>query len=69
MVMIGDGATDLEARSQGAVDLFIGSTPFLSFELLIGNGFRYGGVVERPVIVDQADWFVRDIGVLLDALD
>ena len=43
MVMIGDGATDLEARSQGAVDLFIGSTPFLSFELLIGNGLGTEG--------------------------
>eukprot|EP00210_Caulerpa_lentillifera_P009271 g8836.t1 len=53
VVMIGDGATDLEARMQGAVDLFIG----------------YGGVVERQIIKEKSDWFIKDMHVLLHALN
>ena len=37
--MVGDGATDMEARLEGAADLFIG----------------YGGVVERKNIAEKAD--------------
>jgi hypothetical protein len=29
---------------------------------------RYGGVVERPNIAAQADWYIYDIHALLDAL-
>ena len=39
VVMVGDGATDMEARLEGAADLFIG----------------YGGVVERKNIAEKAD--------------
>eukprot|EP00955_Chlamydomonas_euryale_P074036 361921-Chlamydomonas_euryale.AAC.10 len=47
--MIGDGATDLEAvQVTGGADLFIG----------------YGGVVERPAVKAEADWFVTDYSVL-----
>ncbi|GMH41969.1 hypothetical protein BSKO_09888 [Bryopsis sp. KO-2023] len=52
MVMIGDGATDLEAKKEGAVELFIG----------------YGGVAERPSVAKEADWYVYDIQSLIDAL-
>lgn len=45
LVMVGDGATDLEARQTGGADIFIG----------------YGGVVERPSIASKADWYVYDI--------
>mmetsp|Transcript_6379 Transcript_6379/g.19796 ORF Transcript_6379/g.19796 Transcript_6379/m.19796 type:complete len:598 (-) Transcript_6379:3278-5071(-) len=49
VVMIGDGATDLEAvQVTGGADLFIG----------------YGGVVERPAVKAEADWFVTDYSVL-----
>ena len=41
--MIGDGASDLEAK--GAVDLFIG----------------FGGVVERALVRENADVFLRDL--------
>uniref|UniRef100_A0A515EIS9 Glycerol-3-phosphate dehydrogenase [NAD(+)] n=1 Tax=Dunaliella salina TaxID=3046 RepID=A0A515EIS9_DUNSA len=53
VVMIGDGATDMEAvqSSQGA-DLFIG----------------YGGVVERPAVAEAAEWFVYDHDELTRAL-
>lgn len=30
---------------------------------------RFGGVIERPLIAEKADWFVRDIKDLLNALD
>lgn len=45
VVMIGDGITDLEAvQVSGGADLFIG----------------YGGVVSRPTVEAEADWFVTD---------
>lgn len=53
MVMIGDGATDLEARQPGGADLFIG----------------YGGTVARDNVAAAADWFVYDIRKVLDALE
>ncbi|KAK9828777.1 hypothetical protein WJX72_002034 [[Myrmecia] bisecta] len=39
LIMVGDGATDLEARQPGGAEMFIG----------------YGGVVERPNIAAAAD--------------
>lgn len=53
MAMIGDGATDLEARQPGGADLFIG----------------YGGTVARENVAAAADWFVYDITNILDALE
>uniref|UniRef100_A0A383WPI7 phosphoserine phosphatase n=1 Tax=Tetradesmus obliquus TaxID=3088 RepID=A0A383WPI7_TETOB len=52
IVAVGDGATDMEARQPDAANIFIG----------------YGGVVERLNIAAQADWYVYDIHVLLEAL-
>ncbi|KAK9865484.1 hypothetical protein WJX84_011055 [Apatococcus fuscideae] len=52
LVMIGDGATDLEARQPGGADMFIG----------------YGGVTERPKIAAAADWYVRSFLPLTDSL-
>lgn len=51
--MVGDGATDLEARTEaGAAALFIG----------------YGGVVVRKGVAEGADWYVRRIDDLTEAL-
>lgn len=52
LVMVGDGATDLEARQPGGADIFIG----------------YGGVVERPSIAAKADWYMYDIRDLIKSL-
>lgn len=53
MVMMGDGATDLEARQPGGADLFIG----------------YGGVSVREVVAKNADWFLLEFYPLIDALE
>jgi phosphoserine phosphatase len=52
VVMVGDGATDLEARLEGAAELFIG----------------YGGVVERKNIAEKADWYIYNIEDMIKAL-
>jgi glycerol-3-phosphate dehydrogenase (NAD+) len=53
VVMVGDGITDLEAVQQtGGADLFVG----------------YGGVIERSVIKEQADWFITHHDELTSAL-
>ncbi|PNH08421.1 Glycerol-3-phosphate dehydrogenase [NAD(+)], partial [Tetrabaena socialis] len=53
VVMIGDGITDLEAVQQtGGADLFIG----------------FGGVIERPMVAAEAEWFVYDYATLVSAL-
>ena len=52
LLMIGDGATDLEARAPGGADVFIG----------------YGGVAQRPVVMEGADWFVTSFDPLIAAL-
>merc|ERR1712086_851026 len=53
VVMIGDGATDMEARdAEGGADAFIG----------------YGGVRVREKVQQGADWFVLDLNDLLKAL-
>jgi phosphoserine phosphatase len=52
LAMIGDGATDLEARQEGGADIFVG----------------YGGIVAREKVLAQADWAVWDFKELRDAL-
>lgn len=52
IVMVGDGATDMEARLDGAAELFVG----------------FGGVVERKNIAEKADWYIYEIQQMIDAL-
>jgi len=52
MIMIGDGATDLDARTQGPAAAFIG----------------YGGVSVRKKVQEGADWFVYGFKELLAVL-
>jgi len=51
-VMIGDGATDMQAKSLGAANAFIG----------------FGGVVEREKVKEGADWFIYDFEDLVHLL-
>ncbi|XP_073035886.1 phosphoserine phosphatase, chloroplastic-like isoform X1 [Primulina eburnea] len=53
LVMIGDGATDLEARKPGGADLFI----------------CYGGVQLRQTVAAKADWLVFNFKDLINTLD
>lgn len=53
VVMVGDGATDAEARCDGGADIFV----------------CYGGVVLRDNVAAEADWVIMEIQSLLDALD
>lgn len=53
LIMIGDGATDLEARRPGGADLFI----------------CYGGVQLRESVASQADWLVFNFQDLLRSLE
>ncbi|KAL6780966.1 hypothetical protein ACKKBG_A09215 [Auxenochlorella protothecoides x Auxenochlorella symbiontica] len=52
VVMVGDGATDAEAKAPGGADVFVG----------------YGGVVRRPAVEARADWYITDLRDLLAAL-
>jgi phosphoserine phosphatase len=52
MIMFGDGATDMDARTQGPAAAFIG----------------YGGVTVRPKIKAGADWFITSFEEILDVL-
>lgn len=52
VVMVGDGATDAEARCFGGADIFV----------------CYGGVVLRKNVAEVADWVVMEIQALIDAL-
>ncbi|MCO5551031.1 hypothetical protein L7F22_004527 [Adiantum nelumboides] len=52
LVMIGDGATDLEARQPGGADIFI----------------CYGGVQFRANVAAQADWCVLSFRDLIESL-
>jgi len=52
MIMFGDGATDMDARTKGPAAAFIG----------------YGGVTARPKIVEGADWFVYSFKEILNVL-
>ncbi|KAF2589162.1 hypothetical protein F2Q70_00040191 [Brassica cretica] len=53
MVMIGDGATDLEARRPGGADFFI----------------CYAGVQLREAVAEQADWLIFNFEPLINSLD
>ncbi|KAJ6887548.1 phosphoserine phosphatase [Populus alba x Populus x berolinensis] len=53
LVMIGDGATDLEARKPGGADLFI----------------CYGGVQLREAVAVKADWLVFNFADLINSLE
>lgn len=53
LVMVGDGATDLEARRPGAADIFI----------------CYGGVQLRGAVAAQSDWCVLSFKDLIQSLD
>jgi phosphoserine phosphatase len=53
VVMVGDGATDLQAKTPDAATLFIG----------------YGGCVERKIVKEGADYFIKDWNELLNILD
>jgi phosphoserine phosphatase len=50
IVMIGDGATDMQARPPA--DCFIG----------------FGGVTERKVVKEGADWYIYNFQELLDIM-
>lgn len=52
VIMVGDGATDAEAKAPGGADIFIG----------------YGGVVHRRAVEERADWYILDLKDLLAAL-
>lgn len=52
MFMFGDGATDLEARTQGPASVFIG----------------YGGMQVREKVKKGSDWFVKSFSEVLDVL-
>ncbi|CAK7323400.1 unnamed protein product [Dovyalis caffra] len=53
LVMIGDGATDLEARKPGGADLFI----------------CYAGVQLRDAVAAKADWLVFNFADLINSLE
>ncbi|KAJ4824016.1 hypothetical protein Tsubulata_046175 [Turnera subulata] len=53
LVMIGDGATDLEARKPGGADLFI----------------CYAGVQLREAVATNADWLVFSFADLINSLE
>jgi len=52
MIMIGDGATDMDARTEGPAAAFIG----------------FGGVTAREKIKKHADWFIYSFSELLAVL-
>eukprot|EP00892_Ulva_mutabilis_P003243 jgi/Ulvmu1/1291/UM011_0015.1 len=52
VVMVGDGATDKEARQPGGAEIFV----------------CYGGVVFRESVAEGADWVIMDIHTLINAL-
>lgn len=52
VLMMGDGATDLEARQPGGAERFIG----------------YGGVAFRENVAEQADWYMYSFEPLVQAL-
>ena len=53
VVMVGDGATDMQARTPGAADAFIG----------------YGGVAIRDAVRDGACWFVKDFDAMTEIVN
>jgi len=53
VVMVGDGATDAQARVEGAADTFIG----------------FGGVVTRQAVKEKACWFVKDFEAMIEIVE
>jgi phosphoserine phosphatase len=53
VAMVGDGATDAEARCEGGADIFV----------------CYGGVVFRENVAAEADWVVMELQALASALE
>ncbi|RVW85624.1 Phosphoserine phosphatase, chloroplastic [Vitis vinifera] len=53
LVMIGDGATDLEARKPGGADLFI----------------CYAGIQLREAVASKSDWLVFNFKDLINTLE
>jgi len=53
VIMVGDGATDLQAKTTDAATLFIG----------------YGGCVKRKIVKEGADYFIKDWNDLLNIID
>ena len=84
LVMVGDGATDLEARQPGGADLIVGceSCPHaprctlepphqmyaLHMNICRRHDRRFGGVVERDAVAIAADWYTYRIQQIIDAL-
>ena len=52
IAMVGDGATDAEAKREGGADVFI----------------KYGGTVFRQAVAERADWTVMSIAEITAAL-
>lgn len=52
VIMVGDGATDAEAKDPAGADLFIG----------------YGGTVFREGVAKRSDWYVMDIKEITEKL-
>lgn len=52
VIMVGDGATDAEAKAPMGADVFIG----------------YGGTVFRENVAIQSDWYVMEIAEILEQL-
>jgi len=52
MIMFGDGATDMDARTQGPAAAFVG----------------YGGVTARQAVKENADWFIYSFEEVLAIL-
>jgi len=81
VIMVGDGATDLEARPPA--DAFVGFGWFFfiqshhcGFDNIVAretNGapstLSVGGVALRKAVQEGADWFVTDMQELIDGLD
>lgn len=53
VVMIGDGYTDLQARTEGPADIFI----------------NYCGVVERENVIKESDWSINDFQEIIDVFE
>ncbi len=52
LIMVGDGMSDLAAKAPGAADLFL----------------AYGGVVQRPAVLQAADGVINNLAQLADYL-
>ena len=82
LVMVGDGATDLEAKQDGGADMFVGYVKLFPFHSKLGLweisnvsfptcffvSFRFGGIVQRETVLKQADWAVYDFQDLTKGL-